>query len=402
MERLHETLLLSFAPGIGPAAVNALLEALPEPGSLLDATVSDLRAVGASDRLAEAVRSARGNDAYRRELDRCHACGVRLVTPMSDDFPTLLRHIDPVPPVLWVRGRIEAMSGTMISIVGARRCSPYGRRLATDLAADLARAGVTVASGMARGVDTAAHLGALEARAPTIAVLGCGVDVIYPRQNRELARRIFESGCLVSEFPLGAAPLRYHFPRRNRIISGLARGVVVVEATHKSGSLITADWALDQGRDVFAVPGHVGAELTRGTHKLLREGAKLVETAGDILEETHGPDIMNDSARHHAPYPENSSAGNVNAPCSPAVVTDREGTTESPGATATETAVELGPRETRILSLMSADGTHIDELIDRSGYPAAVVSALLTLLEMKGRTRQLPGKWFVQARSRLD
>lgn len=379
MKRLEETMMLSLAPGVGPAAANALLEALPEPGSLLDVSVPDLLAVGASVRLAEAVRAAQERDIHRRELDRSLARGVLLVTPEVEGFPELLRHIDPVPPLLWVRGRAEVLQHTMISIVGARRCSPYGRRVASDLAADLSRSGTCVVSGMARGVDTAAHRGAIEANAPTIAVLGCGVDVIYPRQNQALADRILEAGCLVSEFPLGAAPLRYHFPRRNRIISGLAHGVVVVEATHKSGSLITADWALDQGRDVFAVPGHVGSPLTQGTHKLLREGAKLVETAGDILEEPYGRKAMHEQTPPRASTP-----------------TRFESTQPS------ERTVELGPRESNVLSLMSAEGTHIDELIERSGYPAAVVSALLTLLEMKGRARQLPGKWFVAARSRLD
>ena len=200
-------------------------------------------------------------------------------------YPTALAAIHDPPPTLWIRGQADALRSPSVAIVGSRAASPYAMEVARRLGADLARRGIAVISGMARGVDSAAHRGALDGEGTTIAVFGCGVDVIYPREHEALAERICERGAIVSEFPPGTPPLKGHFPQRNRIISGLSLGVVVVEAAERSGSLITAHYALDQGRAVLAVPGNVLGRRNYGAHALLRDGAKLVECADDILEE---------------------------------------------------------------------------------------------------------------------
>ena len=207
------------------------------------------------------------------------------ISPGHIEYPTALAAIHDPPPTIWVRGRLDAFRAPMVAIVGSRRASPYGLEVARRLGADLARRQVTVVSGMARGVDSAAHRGALEGGGVTVAVFGCGVDVIYPPEHGALAARIADRGALVSEFPPGMAPLKSNFPQRNRIISGLSLAVVVVEAAEGSGSLITAEFALEQGRAVLAVPGNVLGGRNYGAHALLRDGAKLVECADDILEE---------------------------------------------------------------------------------------------------------------------
>jgi DNA processing protein len=203
----------------------------------------------------------------------------------SPAYPTALAGIHDPPPELWIKGQPETLAGALVAIVGSRAASPYGVEVARRLAADLARRGVTVVSGMARGIDSAAHLGALDGGGSTIAVFGCGIDVIYPAEHAALAERISLHGAIVSEFPPGTPPRKMHFPQRNRIISGLSLAVVVVEAAEGSGSLITAEFALDQGRAVLAVPGNVLGGRNYGAHALLRDGAKLVECADDILEE---------------------------------------------------------------------------------------------------------------------
>jgi DNA processing protein len=218
-------------------------------------------------------------------LRKALTASLKVVTWNDPTYPTLLSTVCDCPPVLWMRGDVAAFADRAVAIVGSRDASPYGLQVATRLAFDLAGRGVTVISGLARGVDSAAHRGALEAGGCTVAVLGSGADVIYPPEHAELASRIIERGAVASELPPGSRPLPRHFPARNRIISGLARVVVVVEAAERSGSLGTARWALDQGRDVMAVPGSVLSTRHRGSHALIRDGAKIVETVDDILEE---------------------------------------------------------------------------------------------------------------------
>ena len=288
---------------------------------------------------------------------------VRQIDRGDAEYPAHLREIPAPPDRLWVRGGLVDEDALAVAIVGSRRATPFGLELAERLAGDLAARGITVVSGLARGIDSAAHRGALEARGRTIAVLGSGVDVVYPPENRRLAARIAERGALVSQFATGAPALAHHFPVRNRIIAGLALGVVVVEAAEQSGTLITAGHAGDLGREVMAVPGRAGAPTSRGTHKLIRDGAALVESWEDVVA------LL--PARWRA------CMAAVAPPSSP------------------------GPEpEDSLLSLIGAEPVSMEELIERSGLAASRAAARLLALELEGRIRQLPGKRFVRAARR--
>jgi DNA processing protein len=264
------------------------------------------------------------------------------------------------PPLLYVKGQLCAEDDKAVAVVGSRSASEYGRRVARDLCRGLAALGFTVISGMARGLDGAAHEATLSAGGRTIAVLGSGVDRPYPPEHEKLYHRISESGAVLSEFPMGTGPLAFNFPARNRLISGLSLGVVVVEATEKSGSLITAALALEQGREVFAVPGEVGASRSRGTHRLIRQGAKLVETAADIVEEI-APQLLDRARLPHL--------------CAPRLL---------PQPARAEAR--------KVFDLLQERPAQIDELIERSGLSSAEVSEILLDLELQGYVRQLAGK----------
>lgn len=287
---------------------------------------------------------------------------IRQIDRGDAEYPAHLREIPAPPDRLWVRGGLADEDALAVAIVGSRRATPFGLELAERLAGDLAARGITVVSGLARGIDSAAHRGALEAGGRTIAVLGSGVDVVYPPENRRLAARIAEQGALVSQFAPGARALAHHFPVRNRIIAGLSLGVVVVEAAEQSGTLITAGHAGDLGREVMAVPGRAGAPTSRGTHKLIRDGAALVESWEDVVA------LL--PARWRA--------------CMAVVA-------PSPS----------GPEpEDSLLSLIGAEPVSMEELIERSGLAASRAAARLLALELEGRIRQLPGKRFVRAARR--
>jgi len=288
---------------------------------------------------------------------------IRQVHRGDAEYPAHLREIPAPPDRLWVRGGLVDEDALAVAIVGSRRATPFGLELAERLAGDLAARGITVVSGLARGIDSAAHRGALEAGGRTIAVLGSGVDVVYPPENRRLAARIAERGALVSQFAPGARALAHHFPVRNRIIAGLALGVVVVEAAEQSGTLITAGHAGDLGREVMAVPGRAGAPTSRGTHKLIRDGAALVESWEDVvaLLPARWRACMAAGAPPSSPDPE---------------------------------------PEDSLLSLIGAEPVSMEELIERSGLAASRAAARLLALELEGRIRQLPGKRFVRAARR--
>jgi len=276
-------------------------------------------------------------------------------------YPMRLRTIPDPPPVLFVRGTLDASPA--VAIIGSRRATPYGLAAAARLAADLAMARVTVISGLARGIDGAAHQAALDGGGRTIAVLGCGADVAYPPEHRALAGAIAASGALVSEFAPGTPPLRGHFPRRNRLISGLALGVVVVEGMEDSGALVTVDYALDQGREVFAVPGSIFSRHSRAPHELLRQGARVVESAADVLHEL----------------------GLAAAP-------ERSGQVEGAGAGQADDHRSGADRETRLLSLLESGPRSRDDIVTTSGWPAGDVAALISMLEIRGLIRTLPGQ----------
>lgn len=296
-------------------------------------------------------------DQARRAMDAADRLGLSLITPASCSYPELLRHIIDPPIVLWVKGMVEALAGPHVAVVGARAASYEGLCAARQLGQDLAGAGVSVASGMARGVDGAAHAGALEGGGQTVAVLGCGVDVAYPPEHARLAAQIVERGAIVSELAPGAPPLQHHFPMRNRIISGLSRAVVVIEASDRSGSLITARSALEQGRDVLAVPGAILSGRSRGCHALIRDGARLVDSAKDILEEIGW-------------------------------------TSAAPPAESRNKSLQMSQLE----ETMAAGETYtLDELAARTGRPAGELLAELGELELAGRVARVTGGAFAKA-----
>ncbi len=282
---------------------------------------------------------------------------VEEVRPEAPGYPPALRTIPDPPARLYVRGRLREEDRLAVAVVGARRASPYGVAVARRLASDLARCGVTVVSGLARGIDAAAHEGALEAGGRTVAVLGCGPDVVYPPEHARLMAKIIASGAVLSEHPPGTPPLRHHFPRRNRLISGLSLGVVVVEGRADSGALITADCALEQGREVFAVPGPVTSPTSALPHRLVQQGAKLVRGVEDILEELRLP---------------------VRVP--------------PPGATS-----QLAGAEEAVYARLTLDPQHLDAVALQCGLPVAEVSRALVALELRGLVRALPGLRYVRA-----
>jgi DNA processing protein len=352
---------LSLVPGLGVKGLNRLVDVFDGPDGVLRASaqerakVSGIRAealVGLSD--VDAVR-------YRgeKELERLGGLGAQAISLEDQEYPSLLRQINGPPPVLYVQGRRELLETCCVAIVGSRAATSYGRRIASVLARDLAAQGVTVVSGLALGIDAFAHTGALAISGATVGVLGCGLDVVYPQQNSNLYEQIRGAGLLVTEYPLGTSPDAFRFPARNRIIAGMSYGVVVVEAARKSGSLITAEFALDEGRDVFAVPGQVDSFKSAGAHWLLQQGAKLVLSAGDILEELHLCKGMHDEKK-----PE-SGAG--------------------------DGAMALDPELLGLLERIEPYSMKRDALIAGSGLSPGRVAEFLLLLELEGLVEMLPG-----------
>lgn len=362
---LFPWLALSFVPGVGFTHYRRLIEHFRHPREVLKASHEALRAVeGIGSTVAVAIRGFQDEARVYKELELIRDHGVTLLNFQDPNYPENLLRIHDPPPLLYVKGSLAKRDRLSIAVVGSRMASPYGWSVTFRLARDLARQGVTIVSGMAKGIDSFAHQGALAAAGRTIAVLGCGVDVIYPSSNRKIYEDIVSRGAVVSELPMSSEPDAGHFPRRNRIISGLSLGVTVVEANHKSGSLITARQALDQNREVFAVPGSIHSPRSKGTHELIRRGAKLVETAKDILEEI-APQMRS--------MPEEVS-----------------------GEGGGEEAETLTEHQKAVFSVIEGTPVHIDQVISRSLLVPAKVSALLLELELKGLIIQLPGKWFVR------
>ena len=308
-------------------------------------------------------------DRAERDLDCLRSLGARVVGCGDPEMPPRLGAIPDAPAVLLVRGDPRVLSAPQVAVVGSRRATPAGARIARRLAGELAARGLVVTSGLAQGVDAEAHRGALEAGGRTVAVLGSSLDRIYPSAHRSLAERIAGQGALVSEFPFGTRPVPWNFPWRNRIISGLSLGVVVVEATARSGSLITARWALEQGREVFAVPGPAGPSRSRGPHRLIRQGAKLVENVADIIEEI-APQLA------AAPSPPSGP--------SPEIAMPPDGTSAGRSL--------LGGAAGEILRDLEAGPLQVDDVIERTGLSPQQVSQMLLELELQGLLRQLPGK----------
>jgi DNA processing protein len=322
------------------------------------------------------------------------ACGASLVTLDDTAYPWHLGEIYDPPLALFVRGELRPEDEHAVAIVGTRRPTPYGIRMAEKLGRELAARGVTVVSGLASGIDAAAHRGAIEAGGRTIAVLGNGVDVVYPRENRELTDHVIAHGCILSQFPMGMQPNKGHFPRRNRVISGMTLGTVVVQAPQDSGALITAHAAVEQGREVFAVPGEAGVHASEGPHALIREGAKLVESAQDILVELNLPTPQRQLAPQMAGVSHSSPTAPIAPRGAPIQTAKSAPSTASPPRPTPPPTPPVSETEREVLSVLTAEGAFVDEIAAACRVSIAEALSTLTFLELKGLVRQFSGKRF--------
>ncbi len=343
----------SLVSGIGPRRIRNLLNWFGDLQPAWQATERQLRQAGLESQPCANLLRLRAHLDLDAAVAKVEKAGAWLLTLADETYPPLLKTLPDAPVVLYVKGTLLPPDQNALSVVGTRKATHYGMEAAYRLSGALARQGVTIVSGLAHGIDTSAHRGAVEAGGRTIAVLGSGIDQIYPADNRELAQAIEQNGALLSEFPLGTAPEGRNFPRRNRIISGIALGVLVIEAPEGSGALITADMAAEQGRDVFAVPGNIFSQASRGANRLIQEGAKLVISEADILNE-----LQITYTRFEA-------------------------------KTIAEAAAPANDVEKQILNCLSADPLHVDDLARTCGLPIAQVTGTLTILELKGLARKV-------------
>ena len=371
---LRAWLGLTRVEGLGARSAQKLVEHFESPEAAYSASIASLESCGLNRRVAEQVRAGAGLLEADRELAAAETLGCELVSLGSAEYPPILKQIADPPLVLYVRGDVALLARHAVAVVGTRRPTAYGSSVAHRLAADLAQRQLVIVSGLARGIDSAAHRGALEAQGKTIAVLGCGADVIYPREHKKLAEQIMAAGAIVSEFPLGTSPQLENFPIRNRIISGLSLGVVIVEAAEYSGSLITARLASEQNREVYAVPGNITSAQSFGPNLLIKQGAKLVDHWMDVVEE----------------FPPGIRA-ELN-PAEPSRERDETLSLFEPLQTS-----GLTPDQKTVYQVLSADqALFIDSILEQSGVPQARVLSALLELEMNGLVRQLPGKNFIR------
>ena len=347
-------------PGLGRARFSQLEGYFGDLERAWKASAAELKAAGLDSKSIEGIVASRPDISLDAEMERLEHNHIRALTWNDPAFPARLKEIYDVPPVLYVRGDITAEDEWTIAVVGTRRATIYGREVTERLVAELVRNRITVVSGLARGIDSIAHRTALESGGRTIAVFACGLDTVYPPENVKLAQAIMEHGALVSEYPLGTRPKAEHFPRRNRIMSGISLGVLVTEAGEGSGAMITATLALEQNREVFAVPGSILSPASRGVNRLIKEGAKLVSEVQDILEE-------------------------LNLTMIPRQMEMRE-------------LVPENETESLIMKYLSHEPTHIDEVCRSSSLPIATVSSTLTMMELKGIVRQMGGMNYILAR----
>lgn len=360
-EKELDAFVILNASGLRPQQQVALVDAFGTAEAVVGSTDDQLCALdGIDSRHCERLRDAQSGTDTEDMRKECDELNTRRIPYTAEEYPRLLTQTSGFPAMLFVQGQLQKKDELSIAVVGTRKCTPYGLNMARRVAEGLAHRGFTIVSGMAVGIDAEAHRGALEAGKRTIALMASGPDITYPRQHKELRGRIAASGAVITEFAFGTPPTRERFPARNRLISGLSLGTVVVEAPSKSGALITARHAGEQGRDVFAVPGDVTRAESRGAHALIKDGAMLVETAEDVVE---GLGMM----LHEMPE-------------------RRRVPTE-----------DLPAEEKTVLEALSAQPTHLDEIISRCKLPASKVTSSLMILEMKGLVRRLPGSTFVQA-----
>jgi DNA processing protein len=350
----------NLVKGIGAVRLQGLRDHFGDLALAWQAPVDALQAAGLSPKLAERVAQVRAGVDLDKVLERVTAQGIGILTWDDDLYPPRLKEIDQPPPVLYVRGALIAEDSWAVAVVGTRRVSAYGRQVAEELASFLASNGVTVVSGLARGVDAIAHQSALKAGGRTIAVLGCGVDRIYPPEHAQLAEKIMASGALISDYGLGTPPDASNFPPRNRIISGLSMAAVIVEAGETSGALITAQFAIDQGREVFAVPGNILAPQSKGTNRLIAQGARPLLSVRDLL------DVLNLTR-----------------------VTEQR---------IVRKVLPADETESKLMSVLTNEPLHMDEIRNQTGLPIERVSATLVMMELKGLVRQVGGMNYVAVR----
>ena len=373
---LLDWLAIALTPALGPTKCRKLVERIGSPEAVLRASLTELEATGIQAVSAQSLATGKSAELAREELDRAKTAGASLLSIDDSAYPPRLKEIYDPPIILYVRGDPAVLPKPGIAMVGTRHPSPYGSGMAERLACDLAAQGLVIVSGMARGVDTASHRGAISAKGKTVAVSGTGVDVIYPKENSRLSEQILAlGGAIISEFPVGTFAAPQNFPIRNRIISGMSVGVLVVEAAEYSGTRITARCALEQNREVFAVPGNVTNKNSWGPNTLIKQGAKLVATWEDVWEDL---------------------PAEVRLTLSPTA------SPESTGASSASLFPDEGlpPHEKRILSLLKADeATHIDELVEKleNDISSSEIFAALFELELSGKVRQMPGKNFVKS-----
>jgi DNA processing protein len=360
-EHMLSWIALSSIPGVGRVTFRRLVRNFGSAARVLAASEGELREIGGlSEKAAREVRSFPWRERAEAELERAASAAVVIVTADDTEFPELLRNAPDPPLMLYIRGSFGPMIGNAVAMVGTRTPTHYGLTVTHRMAYELASQGITIVSGMARGIDTQAHKGALAAKGRTIAVLGCGIDTAYPPENKGLMEEIARSGAVISENPFGTKPESGYFPARNRIISGLSAGTVIIEAAEDSGSLITADYTLKQERKLFAVPGNISSLTSRGTNSLIKQGARLVETAEDVLR---GLDLYKG---------------------------------RNAGAAVRRSLPSMTDEERSVFDNLSAEPKHIDAIMAESGRTPGRLGGILTTLELKGLVKQLPGKYFVR------
>jgi DNA processing protein len=378
-QNLKYWVALKWVEGVGNVGFKALLEAFGTPQKVFEAPLSMIKAVpGIGDKTAPQIKSFKDWKKVEKELEFADRTCVSIVTSQDPLYPSQLLSTYDYPAFLYVKGHLKE-DDVNVAVVGSRTASTYGKFTTERLCRELVLRGITVISGLARGIDSAAHRGALSGKGRTIAVLGCGLDVVYPPENEKLFTEISLQGALISEFPFGTPPNAPNFPARNRIISGISLGVVVVEASEKSGSLITARIALEQGREVFAVPGSIDSSGSRGTNKLIKQGAKLIENVEDILEEilpqvTSAPKVVKPDQRQKQPEDQQKIL------------------TSSPDLVLKET-------EKTVWQVLSQKPVHIDQIITSTGLTAHEVLVILLNLELQGLIEQKPGKTYMRKES---
>jgi DNA processing protein len=350
----------SLIPGIGRVKITQMENYFGNLENAWEAAPADLKHAGLDSNSIHAITSWRPKLSLEAEMEKIDRYGVKVLTWHDPAYPSRLKEIYDYPPVLYIRGSLHPQDEWCLAVVGTRRATVYGRQVTEEIVADLAQSKITIVSGLAKGIDSVAHRSALDTGGRSLAIFGCGLDIVYPSENAELARRIIRQGALISEYPLGSRPKAENFPRRNRIMSGLSLGVLIVEADETSGAMITAHLALEQNREVFAIPGSILSPASRGTNHLIQEGAKLVRDHTDILEE------LNLTAVAHQ-------------------IEMKE-------------VIPASDTESLLLKKLSAEPTHIDEVCRSSGLPMSTVSSTLAMMELKGMVKQVGTMSYVLAR----